>query len=254
MIPRELPLYLVTAYFCRYTDRPEAENIVAVICTVVKRFFGLIVQIMTEQPSESEFVKNRRLLFFAFCSIRGQENADKPICIYFVSKYDDNGAILGTQSVYYHFYKMGRLRSHFDVKPYLIQSQSEIKNAIDEVKERYPQREIRFVDIVAHGNETGLWIDGMEELIIRRGLFSDIGPAATILLDGCSTGKGSANIAQTIARHTQGRRVLAPERSLWFSKPQIVQQENGPHVVAAAHGFAIINAFSCRSFFFPSTG
>jgi hypothetical protein len=86
---------------------------------------------------------------------------------------------------------------------------------------------------------------------LRDDLFSDCAPDATILLDACLTGLGDRNIADEIARKTAGRKILAPDSLMFFSKPVIQLRGNNPRVVSAVHGFAIFNAYECKSFSYP---
>ena len=68
------------------------------------------------------------------------------------------------------------------------------------------------------------------------------------MLDACTTGLGDKNIADEIARKTPGRTVLAPGPTMYFSKPVIKTEDQGPKVVSAVHGFAVFNAYTCKSF------
>jgi len=257
MIPRELPSYLKVAYSFRYENKPNEGNYFIRIYHVAKRIFSLIKELIYYRPSYGDFQNNREKLTTDFKKIRDKisENT-KPICVYFVSAYDSNGAILGNQLYYYHHYKIRNLQKHFAVAPKIVASQDEMKNFITHIKEKYPDRSIQFVDSVSHGSKSALCIQrpgsSISEAItyenLRDDLFEDIAPDATILLDACMTGLGDKNIADEIARKTPGRTVLAPGPSMYFSKPVISKKGNIPRVISAVHGFAIFNTYTCKSF------
>ena len=145
------------------------------------------------------------------------------------------------------------MQRHFAVAPKLVSSQDEMKDFMTSVREKYAGREIKFVDVVTHGGKSSLEIHALGQPSItaerlRDDLFSDCAPDATILLDACITGLGDKNIADEIARKTPGRKILAPGPSMYFSKPVIQVKGNEPRVVSAVHGFAIFNAYECKSF------
>lgn len=254
MIPRELPSYLKAAYSLRYADKPNNGNCILRACRAAQRALSLIIELIFYRPSYAAFQRNREKLQKDFADLN-QAVADnqKPICVYFVSARDHNGAILGNQLYYYHHYKIRNLQKEFAVAPQLVSSQDEIKAFMQSVRQRHPDRAIQFVDVVSHGGQSYLSIHrpGESEITVeelREDLFSDCAPNATILLDACKTGLGDENIANEIARKTPGRTVLAPGRSLYFSKPVSRVSDRIPRVVAAVHGFAIFNAYTCKSF------
>jgi|GEM_PF-3054670 len=254
MIPRELPSYLKVAYSLRYADEPNIGNCLTRITHIVQRTFALITELIYYRPSSDDFQTNREKLQrdFELINQRVSEN-QKPLCVYFVSSHDHNGAILGNQLYYYHHYKVEGLQKHFAVAPKLVSSQAEMKAFMTSVRERYAGREIKFVDVVAHGGKSSLVIHapGQPSITAKRlrdDLFSDCAPDAVILLDACNAGLGDRNIADEIARKTPGRKILAPGPSMYFSKPVIRVRGNEPRVVSAVHGFAIFNAYECKSF------
>ncbi|MBS3904890.1 MAG: hypothetical protein KGZ39_06155 [Simkania sp.] len=254
MIPRELPSYLKVAYSLRYADEPNTGNCLSRIAHVVQRTFALIKELIYYRPSYQDFQTNRKKLQRDFEVINQTvSESQKPLCVYFVSAHDHNGAILGNQLYYYHHYKIQGLQNHFAVAPKLVSSQDEMKDFMASVRERYAGREIKFVDVVTHGGKSSLEIHAPGQPSItaerlRDDLFSDCAPDATILLDACITGLGDRNIADEIARKTPGRKILAPGPSMYFSKPVIRVRGNEPRVVSAVHGFAIFNAYECKSF------
>lgn len=253
MMPREMPSYIKVAYSLRYANEPNKGNFIARIYHAAQRVFLLIKEIIYYRPRYSDFRENREKLQRDFAEIRSTlaEN-QKPICVYFVSAHDHNGAILGNQLYYYHHYKIQNLQKHFAVAPQLYSSQNEMKIFMQTLKNQYPGREIRFVDVVSHGFKTVLATPAEEPRItpevLRDDLFEDTAPDATILLDACMTGLGDRNIADEIARKTPGRTVLAPGPSMYFSKPIIQTKNKVSKVVSAVHGFAIFNAYTCKTF------
>ncbi len=254
MIPREMPSFLKVAYSLRYADEPNEGNCLTRVLHVVQRVFSLIKELVKRTALTSDFQQNREKLGRDFEAIgKTLADNDKPICVYFVSAHDHNGAILSNPLYYYHHYKIQNLQKHFAVAPKVVSSQDEMKAFMGSIKQQYPQREIQFVDVVSHGGKSSLFIHAPGEPEIqaeqlRNDLFEDCASDATILLDACTTGLGDRNIADEIARKTPGRTVLAPGPTMYFSKPVIKTGANGPKVVGAAHGFAIFNAYTCKSF------
>ena len=254
MIPRELPTYLKVAYSIRYKDEPNTGNYLERIIRVVQRTFTLIKELIAYRPQHLDFYRNREQLNTDFEKINNTLlKNEKPLCVYFVSAHDDNGAILGNHLYYYHHYKIQGLQKHFAVAPKIVSSQNEMKDFIISVRNDHPDKEIKFVDVVTHGGKSSLEIGtGYQTSItpkrLRKDLFSDCADDATILLDACATGLGDRNIADEIARATPGRTILAAGPSMYFSKPVIQVRKNQPRVVSAVHGFAIFNAYTCKSF------
>lgn len=256
MLPREIPSYLKVAYSLRYADESNEGNVVSRTYQVAKRLFSLIKELLFGRPFSFIFHKNIEKLQKEF-EVMGQTigQNEKPICVYFVSAHDTNGAILGTPLYYYHHYKIRNLQKYFAVAAKVVSSQEEMKFFTRTLKEQYPTRPLQFCDIVSHGFKSVLSIHplGKPETAItprqlRDDLFEDFAPGATLLLDACLTGLGDRNIADEIARKTPGRTVLAPGPSLYFSKPVIRIQNQVPKVVSAVHGFAIFNAYTCKAF------
>jgi len=254
MIPRELPSYLTVAYSLRYADIANKGNCISRVFNIVQRAFSLIKELIFYRPSLFDFQRNAEKLHRDFADINQSiATNDKPICVYFVSAHDHNGAILGNHLYYYHHYKIQGLQKHFAVAPKLVSSQAEMKAFMETIKQQYPQREIQFVDVVSHGGKSSLSIRAQGKPAItaeqlRDDLFDGCAPDATILLDACITGLGDRNIADEIARKTPGRTVLAPGPAMFFSKPVVQTKNNVPRVVSAVHGFAIFNAYTCKSF------
>ncbi|MCP5507775.1 MAG: hypothetical protein H7A37_05700 [Chlamydiales bacterium] len=259
MIPRELPSYLKVAYSLRYANEQNTGNFLARITTVAQRIFALIKELIYYRPTLGDFDTNRKKLKEDFEVINQTVSKNqKPLCVYFVSAQDHNGAILGNQLYYYHHYKIQGLQKHFAVAPKLVSSQDEMKTFMTSIRQQHKGREIKFVDVVSHGSKSSLGIDTLNKSSInakrlRDDLFSDCAPDATILLDACFTGLGDKNIADEIARKTPGRKILAPGPSMYFSKPVVRVRKNQPQVVSAVHGFAIFNAYVCKSFSYAAS-
>jgi hypothetical protein len=254
MIPRELPDYLETAYSLRYADEPNEGSGLSRACRVAQRTLTLIKELVCYRPTGRNFLATREKLGRDFRIMAdAASRSEKPLCVYFVSSSDHNGAIVGTPLYYYHHYKIRNLQKYFAVAPMVVSSQGEMKKFMVSVRRQHAGKEIAFVDIVSHGTKSSLEIHAPERPSItierlRNDLFSDCASDATILLDACFTGEGSGNIAEEIARKTPGRMVLAPGTSMYFSKPEIQIREEGPRVISAVHGTTILNTCACRSF------
>jgi hypothetical protein len=273
MLPREIPRYLNVAYSLRFANEANEGNLAIRVCRTVHRVFLLIKELVSNKPWLCRFQAIREKLEEDFARIGStvSEN-EKPLCVYFVSNFDNNGAILGKPVYYYHHYKIQDLQKHFSVVPKVVSSQTEMKTFLEEVKKRHPQKPIQFIDIVSHGAKSLLCINSSgtrqitsENLCVdfpetpqitpetlQDDLFAESAPDATILLDACLTGLGDKNIADEIARKTPGRTILAPGTSMFFSKPVIKTQNHVSKVVGAAHGFALFNAYTCKKFFYAT--
>ena len=256
MIERELPGYLSTARSLKFATDPS-HNIFQRIASVVSQTFQTAKELLAYRPRLTDFAKNIQKLDGDFAKIneRIKEN-NKPICAYFVSCYDSNGAILGDQLYYYHHYKIKGFEEHYAVAPKVVRSTSDMYAFLSQLKNEYPNREIKVVDVVAHGSQSTICIptnpDSPEEHLdftkIKANEFSACAKDAVIILDACSTAQDSNNIARTIAKQNPGKTVLAPGRSLYFSKPAIKQSAEGPRVDHVTHGFAILNAYSNKKY------
>ena len=257
MMPRELPSYLQVAYSFRYSNDPTVGNYFSRIFQIVQRTFALIKEILYYRSRREDFETNKGKLQrdFEVITQKVSEN-QKPLCIYFVSSHDSNGAILGNHLYYYHHYKIQELQKHFAVAPKLVSSQDEMKGFMASVRQKHADREIKFVDVVCHGLKSTLDIHPQDEPPItaqnlQEDLFSETASDATILLDACLTGLGDRNIADEIARKTPGRKILAPGPGLYFSKPVIRMTNNLPRVISAVHGLAFFKAYECKAFSYP---
>lgn len=251
MYPREIPTYLKTAYSIRYKNELNEGNCIQRICHAVQRFFVLVREILYYPRNPAVFEQTRQTLERDFEVIHQNLAEDKPLCVYFVRPFDYNGAILGNAVYYYHHYKIQGLQKDFAVAPKLVSTQQEMIDFMRQLKEARPNQDIRFVDVVSHGGKSSLGQEGLGRISpeeIRDDLFSECAPDATILLDACTTGLGDRNIADEMARKNPGKTILAPGPSLFFSKPVIQRNGGVPSVVSAVHGFAIFNAYTCKTF------
>lgn len=255
LIPRELPRYFYVAYSIRYANHENEGNYFSRFKNIAHRAFLLIKELWYYRPIQDHFDKNRVRLTTDFdVMTKALANSQKPICVYFVSNHDHNGAILGDHLYYYHHYKIRGLENHFAVAPKLVSTQEEMKAFMKEIKVKYPERHIQVVDAVTHGSKSALYIHSPQKKtpitpeLLKDDLFEECAPDATIILDACLTGLGDKNIADEIARKTPGRTVFAAGPSLYFSKPVITTGAEGPKVVGLVHGFAVFNAYSAKSF------
>ena len=108
--------YLTVAYSLRYADMANEGNYFTRTFNVVQRIFSLIKELISYRPCYEDFQQNKEKLQRDFTAIHQAVEANqKPICIYFVSAHDHNGAILGNQLYYYHHYKIQNLQKHFAV-------------------------------------------------------------------------------------------------------------------------------------------
>lgn len=258
MILRELPSFLSTAYSLRYKDvKPKAKMLPRLIGTI-SRYTQLINEILHVRISKELFDRNAQRLDADFDELNYELNKTKrPICAYFVSSEDSNGAILGDRLYYYHHYKINKFKEHFDITAKVVRSTKEVFEHLNKLKAAYPDRPIKVVDIVAHGSSDSIWVnyyssDGMVNDFKKQNVgdndFAACGPDAAIILDACSTGRGVNSIAEVIAEKNPGKRVFAPGVSLFFSKPIFGKNDEGSFVKHVTHGFAIINAYSSLIF------
>lgn len=219
MMERELPSYLSTAYSLTYNDKTEnqGKNTLEKICTTIKNYFSLIRNLIHYRPRESDFTEVAECLDDNFQKINEKiSKNNKPICAYFVSSYDENGAILGKQLYYYHHYKIRNFEKDYAVAAKVVHTQAEMKEFLKELKTKYPDREIKVVDIVAHGFKSTIAIYNPSKESEKEGFitpsnmqnveFNDCARDATIILDACSTGTGHHNIADEIARKNPVKR------------------------------------------------
>lgn len=267
MMERELPFYLSTAYSLQYGNQSSIsdEGTVKKILTTIQRYISLVKELCSYRPRRFDFVENIRKLDNDFQRMReAVAHNTKPICAYFVSSYDSNGAILGNHLYFYHHYKIRNFEKDYAVAPKVVRSQSEIKEFLADLKAQHPQREIKVVDIVAHGSESALCIyhPSSEAAADRNGsfinssnlqnaMFEDCAHDAAIILDACSTGRGTSNIANEMAKKNPGKTVFAPGPPLFFSKPVISTASGAPKIEHVVHGFAIFNAYSFKRFHYP---
>jgi len=256
MIPRELPSYLSVAYSLRFKDSDKQENFFKRIFEVVSQFFQLVKELITYRPNWYSFDHNIKKLDSDFDGINKRLNeSDKPICAYFVSSNDRNGAIIGDPLYYYHHYKIQKFQKHFDVAAKVVRSTKEMFDQLGQLKTKYPNREIKVVDIVSHGGPSMIDINVGEQFNstyrnenVKENEFESCAQDAVIILDACSTAVGNNSIAENIAKKNRGKTVMAPGTPLFFSKPVFVKKENEVTVKNVVHGFAVVNAYTSKKF------
>jgi hypothetical protein len=257
MIPRELPSYLSTAYSMRYKDVPAEGNLLYRIGAVVWRCLTLLKELLVHSPSYYVFHETRQKLEQDFALMNQQLAAgSKPLCAYFVSSRDNNGAILGNQLYYYHHYKIKQLQNHYDVAAAVVTSIDDLKQKLEQFKALAPQRVVKMVDIVCHGNSKSLDLGsrgyevGLEGEVstVQANDFAACAEDAVIVLDACSTAMGQGSIAETIAKENKGKTVIAPEGPLYFSKPVFEVEQDGVKLAHLVHGFAIVKAYTAKQF------
>lgn len=257
MILRELPDYLSTARALRFTEVHENENVFRKCYRFFNEHIQLIKEIFSYRPNHYEpdpFASNIRKLDADFeknNQLIGRET--KPICAYFVSSHDENGAILGDHLYYYHHYKMKNFAKHYSVAAKVIRTSDEMFQFLRQLKEQNPNREIKVVDLVCHGDPSTLAVKKVngqfyKKSDLKEDEFKHCARDAAIILDACSVGKGNMSIANEIAKKNPGKRVIAPGASLFFSKPIISKQNGQSFVEHVVHGFAIFNAYTSRQF------
>ena len=256
MLAREMPDYLSTAYKLRFSNITEESGWWDQLCGKLSRYKQLISEVLQMGGYQGLFRRNAQRLTTDFATLnREVAKTNRAICAYFVSSNDTNGAILGNHLVYYHHYKIGNLQKHFDVSAKVVHSTAEMFAHLRHLKETYPTRPIRVVDIVAHGNSQNIIInsetsdsgDYSRDSVQENG-FRDCAPDAAIILDACSTGDGRNSIAKEIALKNRGKRVFAPASSLFFSKPSFKSREGITEVDHVTHGLAYVNAYTSRQF------
>lgn len=253
MLQRELPEYLSVAYKIRFNGNDQETGKFARFKGKIQRYRQLIKEISGRQL-HSSFQKNAKRLNDDFAKLNTTlEKSNRPLCAYFVSKVDHNGAILGTPVYYYHHYKIEKLNKHFDVSAKVVNNTAEIFEHLKNLKNQFPDRPIKVVDIVAHGSDQEIEIPSENHKNYRHDdvkydEFKDCAPDADIILDACSVGSGSNSIAEKIANNNPGKKVFAPGAPLYFSKPSFTGAKGKERVAHVTHGFAAINAYTSRVF------
>ncbi|HEV8051404.1 MAG TPA: hypothetical protein VGP47_02840 [Parachlamydiaceae bacterium] len=258
MILREFPSYLATAYSLRFKDIKPENGIFSHLKGNISRYAQLIKEILQMESNQTIFQRNVQRLDVDFDRLNNElDITTKPICAYFVSSEDHNGAILGDHLYYYHHYKIDNFKKHFDVSAKVVRSTKEMFDHLNHLKASYPNRPIQVVDIVAHGSPQRIFINHSSSKMdvgsygpehIGDNEFNACAPDAAIILDACSTGAGRNSIAKVIAEKNPGKRVLAPGVSLFFSKPILSKQGDVTKVSHVTHGFAVVNAYTSKEF------
>lgn len=269
MLVRELPTYLSVAHSVSFpeTEEQKKENCVKRFFRIVGEYFKLIGEILSYPREHGQFMENSKELKRHFSKINQQtednitgNKNDKPICNYFVSAQDFNGTVLGNDACYYHLYKIKQLERHYNVVARVVKSTQDLFDGLKEDKARFGNREIKLVDIVAHGDSGSLCIKDLfkaksfppnfEKDDIHNDQFRDCARDCAIIIDACSTGEGENSIAEEWARRNPGKTVFAPGAPLFFSKPIIKTINKMPKVEHVVHGFAVFNAYTNKKFTF----
>ncbi len=129
---------------------------------------------------------------------------------------------------------------------------------MNQLKQQFPDKPIKVVDIVAHGSSDSLNIKVLSEQHdlqydkdqVGVNEFQDCAADATIILDACSTGSSEDSIARKIAMNNPGKKVFAPAVPLYFSKPIFTESNNEVEISNVVHGFAIFNGNTSKKFQF----
>ena len=258
MMVREMPGYLSTAYALRFKNITEESGRFDRFRGKLRRYKQLISELLRMRGFPSIFIRNAERLTADFEKINGEvEKTQRAICAYFVSSKDTNGAILGNHLVYYHHYKIAKFQKHFDVSAKVVHNTTEMFTHLRMLRETYPERPIKVVDIVSHGSSQSIVINSKTSTTedytrdsVENDEFNACAPDATIILDACSTGAGRESIAREIAQRNHGKRVFAPAAPLFFSRPSFKERKGAVEVDHITHGFAVVNAFTSRRFLF----
>ena len=259
MMVREMPEFLATAYALRFPDVQEEAGRFDRLRGKFRRYKVLISGLLRTRRSQRIFRLNAERLTEDFDRMNtAMATTTRAICAYFVSGKDTNGAILGNHLVYYHHYKIAKFQKHFDVSAKVVQNTAEMFAHLRWLKETYPTRPIKVVDMVSHGysNVIAITCEGGEENeyskeVVEDDQFAPCAPDAAIIIDACSTGAGPESIARKIAQKNPGKRVFAPASLLYFSRPSFRKRDGATTVDHVTHGFAIVNAHTSRQFHFP---
>ena len=256
MIVRELPSYLSVAHSLRYKEINHDKGGIFKIYHVIPQYLQLIKELINYRPSLVSFARNIQKLNTDFETINNSlSKGEKPICAYFVSANDHNGAIIGDPLYYYHHYKIKQFQKHYDVAAKVIKNEQQMYDHLQQLKIQHPTREIKVIDIVSHGDSDRLHIDlkaGNGAIYsttnVQTNEFNTCADDAVIILDACSVGSGINSIAEKIAQMNPGKTVLAPAVSLYFSKPVFKTENQKTWVNHVVHGYAIVNAYTSRKF------
>lgn len=263
MMPREMPSYLSMAYKLRFKNI-KTEKGISGLLVKIRQYKQLIGEILGVRGDQSIFQRNVEKLESDFATLNNELTKTKrSICAYFVIAKDYNGAILDNPAYYYHHYKIEKYKKHLDVLAKVVQTREEMFKHLKEVKISYPDRPIEVVNLIGHGTPSDIDIDltsgkdGETSIYdinnVDENEFNACSPNAAIIIDACATGAGNNSIAQKIAEKNPGKRVFAPGRFLFFSKPAFNVKNGIAKVAHVTHGFAIVNAYTSREFHVPLT-
>lgn len=247
LIPRSFGSLVKATYSWHYANKQY--NGLWVIAKLQKAFdiFKSVFIFLGSLFSGNDDI-NRYKLNQKFEEIRRKNSSNlnqsnKPICAYFVSKQDDNGAVItGDVLKYYHLHKILNLSEHYIVHPYVINTSADIQRHMTTLEN------VSLINIVAHGDRDMVCID--DSMTLTDTPFANLANNAEIILDACSVAAGTNSYAHKIASANRNRNVtvFGPSNYLFFSKPVIEVKEDGPHVSGVDHGFCIITPYKMCSF------
>lgn len=170
----------------------------------------------SHSEKEKIFDNNKIILQKKFDEIIStNKDSNNKIAAYFVSKYDYNGFLLGTAAMMNHFYEIKNLQEHgYVVYPYLVTNLFEISIKLLHLPIELPPVDVLFLN--AHGTPSSLEFDYFDISTDLR--FSNLKMDANIILNSCSTAKGSeASIAAKIAKDNPGTKVFGAKESVFVS-------------------------------------
>ncbi|NGX33887.1 MAG: hypothetical protein K1060chlam1_00229 [Candidatus Anoxychlamydiales bacterium] len=256
MIPREIPKYLATAYGLKYNEIEKNENFLKRSILKIYRLFLVTKEILNSIvfPTSKATIDNninKLQLDFQKKNRNLSDISNKDICVYIVGSYDNaGGAILGNHLYYYHHYKIENFEKYFDVVAKVVSNNKDIAEFLNEIKNKYPSRNIKVMDIVCHGNGQTMHLGETQDYMVssvKEAEYKGISKDGTIIIDACSTASlGSKSIASEIAKKNPSITVFAPATSLFFSKPLI--NPTTKKVENVFHGPGILRAQVCKKF------
>lgn len=206
-------------YRAKFNDHTKKESLPMRILLFAPRVI-IICADMTLFSRQSSLAKNLnkrvRQIESDFEKVnRKPLRKDKPLCTYFVSSHDHNGALLSKMARYEHLANIRRLRKHYDVNAKVVQSTSGLFGHLAQLKAKYQNKNIQCVYINAHGDSKSLSLPNFfsfHRLDSNNG-FRYCSEDATIILNACSVSKGEGSIAERIAKSNAGKTVIGPNQN-----------------------------------------
>ena len=185
------------------------------------------VQEQTEQLNQ-EFleIENGRHPFIDPVPV---ESDSRPIALILLSNHDDSYALLGDGAIYCFLMRMRELSQYFKCIARVVDS-FDVNAEIAEIQRKYPNREIRHVDIISHG------YDGELCTPIYGSHIKGLAKGGSIQVDACSINIGHHNFAQRMSKNTPEIHVYAAKTDVVFSQLMVEERENGPWISAVIYG------------------